>query len=114
MTETSYTQTTSLPLGDPNAPYPAEPASSVRSGQSQRPGQSHGHVTPERPQRHPVAYAALLLSIIALLWLAIWSSMSGDDNNRFQRVRVGTQDCVSVPQSSGPAGLYCRTDAVTK
>ncbi|MCU1593156.1 MAG: hypothetical protein JWO12_548 [Frankiales bacterium] len=113
MTENVYPPTTSLPL-DPNAAYPTEPATSVRTRQGQHPDNATGHVTPERPRRHPVAYAALILSIIALLWLAIWSSMSSNDGNRFQRVRVGTQDCVSVPQNSGPAGLYCRTDGITK
>jgi hypothetical protein len=68
-------------------------------------------VKPEAPRRHPVAYLALALSIIALLWLAIWSSMSGGDD--YQKVRVGSQDCVSVPQDNGPAALYCRTRGLT-
>jgi hypothetical protein len=53
---------------------------------------------------------ALVLAVIALLWLAL-SNGSGPN---YQRVRVGTQDCLSVPQSSGPAVLYCRTTPVLK
>jgi hypothetical protein len=64
-------------------------------------------VQPEKPRQHPIAYAALALSVIALLWLAVLSASSGD--NGYQKVRVGTQDCVSVPQDAGPAALYCRT-----
>ncbi len=69
-----------------------------------------GSVRPEEPRRHPVAYLALALSVIALLWLAVGSG-SDDD---YQRVRVGSQDCVSVPQESGPAVLYCRTSVTIK
>lgn len=69
-------------------------------------------VKPEEPRRHPVAYVALVLSIIALLWLTIWSATSGGDS--YQKVRVGTQDCVSVPQDNGPAALYCRSTGAVK
>ena len=68
-------------------------------------------IKPEQPKRHPVAYAALALSVIALLWLAVLSSRSGND---FQKVRVGNQDCVSVPQDNGPAALYCRTEGLPR
>ncbi|MFN2537385.1 MAG: hypothetical protein ABR549_04430 [Mycobacteriales bacterium] len=67
-------------------------------------------VKAERLRDHPVGYAALALSLIALLWLAILSASSGDDG--YQKVRVGSQDCVSVPQDTGPAGLYCRTAGI--
>jgi hypothetical protein len=72
---------------------------------------SASDIKPEQPKRHPVAYAALALSVISLLWLAVLSTRSGDD---IQRVRVGNQDCVSVPQDNGPAALYCRTSGVPR
>jgi len=68
-------------------------------------------IKPEQPKRHPVAYAALALSIISLLWLAVLSASSSSD---VQKVRVGNQDCVSVPQDHGPAALYCRTSGLTQ
>lgn len=69
-----------------------------------------GRVHAEEPRRHPVAYAALALSLLALLWLAI---SSGSDDG-YQRVRVGTQDCLSVPQDNGPALLYCRANPTVR
>jgi len=39
---------------------------------------------------------------MSLLWLAIHTS---SDDGGFQKVRVGNQDCVSVPQDNGPTGL---------
>lgn len=84
------------------------PTASPRSG---RPASqtSASDIKPEQPRRHPIAYAALGLAVIALLWLAVLSSHSGSD---FQKVRVGNQDCVSVPQDNGPAALYCRTSGL--
>lgn len=113
----SFPPTTTYPTNVPvdehdAAVYPSEPRPT--GTKKVLAGKPAGAVHAERWERHPVAYLALALSIVALLWLAIWSSMSGDNTGGFQRVRVGTQDCVSVPQASGPAGLYCRTDAVTK
>ena len=64
-----------------------------------------GDVHAERPQRHPIAYLSLLLSLIALIWLAVANSSHHD----YTKVQVGTQDCVSVPQDTGPNALYCRT-----
>lgn len=105
--------------GDPGLlEYPREaglhdpPAAGRRVG---LPGRRTGTVTgsglqgvrPEEPRAHPVTYLALVLSLIALLWLAL-SSGSGEG---YQKVRVGSQDCVSVPQDAGPAALYCRTTA---
>ncbi len=106
------TYPTTVPVDERDAAvYPSE---TPKSPKRLLAGNTGGHVHAESAQRHPVAYLALALSIVALLWLAIWSSMSANDDGGFQRVRVGTQDCVSVPQNSGPAGLYCRTDAVVK
>jgi hypothetical protein len=105
------TYPTNVPVDERNAAvYPTEPK--PKGTRKVLAGRSAGEVHAEALKRHPVAYLALALSMVALLWLAIWSSMSGQDNGGFQRVRVGNQDCVSVPQASGPAGLYCRTDAV--
>jgi hypothetical protein len=60
----------------------------------------------EEPRRHPLTYAALVLSVLALL-LAMSALAKGD--NPVHRVRVGNNDCVSVAQDTGPAALYCRT-----
>ena len=100
-------------------PYPAPATSVLRTeaptthaltSSTPHPGGSGGpNVTPEKPRRHPIAYAALALGIISLIWLAILTSKVGDEG--YQKVRVGTQDCVSVPQDSGPAALYCRTSS---
>src|SRR3954451_13596164 len=64
----------------------------------------------EEPRRHPLTYAALALSVLALL-LAIAALASGNGND-VRRVRVGNNDCVGVAQDSGPAALYCRTGAL--
>ena len=64
----------------------------------------------EEPRRHPLTYAALALSVLALL-LSIAALTRGNDNGP-TRVRVGNNDCVSVAQDSGPAALYCRTGAL--
>jgi len=69
-----------------------------------------GNLQVEEPRRHPLAYAALALSLLALLLSIIALSRGGD--NGVNRVRVGNNDCVSVSQDSGPAALYCRTGAL--
>jgi hypothetical protein len=84
---------------------PPGPPSTFRSGK--HPGE---RVQPEALRQHPVAYAALALSLIALLWLVVTSG----SHDSYQRVRVGTQDCLSVPQDSGPAVLYCRANPAVK
>ena len=63
----------------------------------------------EEPRRHPLTYAALALSLLALILSIAALTRGGDD---FSRVRVGNNDCVSVPQDNGPSALYCRTGAV--
>ena len=69
-----------------------------------------GDVHVEEPRRHPLTYAALVLSVLALLLsIAALAKGNGDD---VTRVRVGNNDCVSVAQDSGPAALYCRTGAL--
>lgn len=117
MTETAP-PTTALPVAEavagPQAHdddvYPSAPTTTAPPRRTTE--QGHGRsgvasdVKPEKPTRHPIAYTALALSIISLLWLAVLSSSSGSD---VQKVRVGNQDCVSVPQDNGPAALYCRT-----
>ena len=73
-------------------------------------GPSIGSVQVEEPRRHPLTYAALALSLLALLLsIVALARHAGSDVNR---VRVGTSDCVSVAQDSGPAALYCRTGAL--
>ncbi len=69
-----------------------------------------GSVRAEQPRTHPIAYLALVLSVIALIGLAVVSG--GDDG--YQLVKVGSQDCVSVPQDSGPSVLYCKTSTTIK
>jgi hypothetical protein len=69
-----------------------------------------GDLRVEEARRHPLTYAALALSLLALV-LAI-AALAGGGNNDPRRVRVGNNDCVSVPQDSGPAALYCRTGAL--
>lgn len=70
-------------------------------------GPSIGKVQVEEPRRHPLTYAALALSLLALLLSIVALSRGG--GNDVNRVRVGNNDCVSVAQDSGPAALYCRT-----
>src|SRR4051812_10043165 len=66
-----------------------------------------GSVQVEEPRRHPLTYAALALSLLALI-LSIAALARGGDNP-VNRVRVGNNDCVSVAQDTGPDALYCRT-----
>jgi hypothetical protein len=80
-----------------------EPTSTDRT--AHRSPLSDVHV--EEPRRHPLTYAALVLSVLALV-LSIAALAGGGDNGP-TRVRVGNNDCVSVPQDSGPAALFCRT-----
>ena len=82
-------------------PTAAEPAATS--------GPRIGGLQVEEPRRHPLAYAALGLSLLALLLSIVALSRGGDPVNR---VRVGNNDCVSVSQDSGPAALYCRTGAL--
>jgi hypothetical protein len=63
----------------------------------------------EEPRRHPLTYAALTLSLLALLLSIIALSRGGDP---VHKVRVGNNDCVSVAQDTGPDALYCRTAAL--
>jgi hypothetical protein len=79
---------------------------------SDRPGlrSTLSDVQVEEPRRHPLTYAALVLSLLALL-LAITALSTGNGSD-VNRVRVGNNDCVSVTQDSGPAALYCRTGAL--
>jgi hypothetical protein len=113
MTE-SPLPTTTLPIADrpglaDDDVYPTRETPARRGSDNSSPV---ADITPEKPRRHPIAYAALGLSILSLLWLAVLTSNQGDDG--FQKVRVGSQDCVSVPQDSGPAALYCRTAGVPR
>jgi hypothetical protein len=64
----------------------------------------------EEPRRHPLTYAALALSVLALMLAIIALSKAGGDG--VHRVRVGNNDCVSVAQDTGPDALYCRTSAL--
>jgi hypothetical protein len=73
-------------------------------------GPSVGKVHVEEPRRHPLTYAALVLSLLALL-LSI-AALTRDTGHDVNRVRVGNNDCVSVAQDTGPAALYCRTGAL--
>lgn len=66
-----------------------------------------GKVQVEEPRRHPLTYAALGLSLLALLLAIVALTQKGGDD--VNRVRVGNNDCVSVAQDTGPAALYCRT-----
>ena len=70
-------------------------------------GRSIGSVQVEEPRRHPLTYAALALSLLALLLSII--ALTRHTGNDVNRVRVGNNDCVSVAQDTGPAALYCRT-----
>jgi len=70
-------------------------------------GPSVGGLRVEEPRRHPLTYAALALSALALLLSII--ALSRHSGNDVNRVRVGNNDCVSVAQDTGPAALYCRT-----
>ena len=72
-------------------------------------GPGIGSVRVEEPRRHPLTYAALALSLLALVLSIAALAGGGDDVNR---VRVGNNDCVSVAQDTGPSALYCRTGAV--
>ena len=83
-----------------------EPSSADRTGS--RSPLSDVHI--EEPRRHPLTYAALALSVLALL-LAI-AALAQGGGDPVHRVRVGNNDCVSVAQDSGPAALYCRTGAL--
>jgi hypothetical protein len=83
-----------------------EPTAADRTGT----GPAIGKVHVEEPRRHPLTYAALALSLLALV-LAIAALAKGGGND-VDRVRVGNNDCVSVNQDTGPAALYCRTGAL--
>lgn len=107
---TEPTSTYSQPLFTSTEPEPHR-VDLVTPGDTAR-ASARTEVKPEEPRRHPVAYLALVLSVISLLWLTIWSANSGGDS--YQKVRVGSQDCVSVPQDTGPAALYCRTVSTVK
>jgi hypothetical protein len=101
--------TTSTSASAPTATYDRtgyEPTSADRTG----PGRTIGSVQVEEPRRHPLTYAALGLSLLALLLSIVALSRTGGDN--VNRVRVGNNDCVSVTQDTGPAALYCRTGAL--
>ena len=82
-----------------------EPSAADRT--SSRSPLSDVHV--EEPRRHPLTYAALALSLLALVLSIAALAAGGDD---VSRVRVGNNDCVSVAQDSGPNALYCRTSAL--
>ncbi|GAC1440048.1 MAG: hypothetical protein NVSMB55_03350 [Mycobacteriales bacterium] len=73
-------------------------------------GPALGSIRVEEPRRHPLTYAALALSVLALLLAII--ALSRPAGNDVNRVRVGNNDCVSVAQDTGPAALYCRTGAL--
>lgn len=60
----------------------------------------------EEPKNHPIAYLALLLSIVALL-LSIYAATK-DNGPTVRQVQNGDRDCVTVSQDSGPDALYCR------
>ena len=107
---TEPTSTYSQPLFTPAAPETHRMDLEAPRDTSQ--SSAHTEIKPEQPRRHPVAYLALVLSLISLLWLTIWSATSGGDS--YQKVRVGSQDCVSVPQDTGPAALYCRSVGTVK
>jgi hypothetical protein len=83
-----------------------EPTSADRTGS--RSPLSDVHV--EEPRRHPLTYAALALSLLALVLSIAALARGGDDP--VNRVRVGNNDCVSVAQDTGPDALYCRTGAL--
>ena len=83
-----------------------EPSSADRTGS--RSPLSDVHV--EEPRRHPLTYAALALSLLALL-LSIAALTTGNDSD-IHRVRVGNNDCYTIDQTSGPGALYCRTGAL--
>jgi hypothetical protein len=80
-----------------------EPSSADRTGT----GPTIGSVRVEEPRRHPLTYAALALSVLALI-LSI-AALAGGGDDGVNRVRVGNNDCVSVAQDTGPDALYCRT-----
>lgn len=112
---TEPTSTYSQPLFSPAEPrvdLDAPRESTLGSPSTQVLSSPSTPIKAEEPRRHPIAYLALGLSIVALLWLTIWSATSGGAT--YQKVRVGTQDCVSVPQDTGPAALYCRTSGTVK
>jgi hypothetical protein len=83
-----------------------EPTSADRSSSRSPLGDVHV----EEPRRHPLTYAALVLSLLALV-LSI-AALAGNGDDDVTKVRVGNNDCVSVAQDTGPAALYCRTGAL--
>jgi hypothetical protein len=101
--------TTSASTTAPTATYDRtgyEPTAADRAGT----GPTIGKLRVEEPRRHPLTYAALGLSLLALLLSIVALSQGGGDN--VNRVRVGNNDCVSVAQDTGPSALYCRTGAL--
>jgi hypothetical protein len=100
--------TTSGPATAPTTTYDRtgyEPSTADHSN-----GPAIGGVRVEEPRRHPLTYAALGLSLLALLLSIV--ALTRHTGNDVNRVRVGNNDCVSVAQDTGPAALYCRTGAV--
>jgi hypothetical protein len=101
--------TTSTSASAPTATYDRtgyEPTSADRTD----PGRTIGNVQVEEPRRHPLTYAALALSLLALI-LSI-AALSTGNNSDIHRVRVGNNDCYTIDQTSGPGALYCRTGAL--
>jgi hypothetical protein len=101
-------------FGTTNAPTTAYDRTGYEPSAADRPATEHtgtgptiGSVRVEEPRRHPLTYAALGLSLLALLLSIV--ALTRHTGNDVNRVRVGNNDCVSVAQSTGPAALYCRT-----
>lgn len=65
----------------------------------------------EKPRTHPLTYAALAISLLALL-LSI-AALTRDTNNGYRQVRVGSEHCVIGNDDGADAdALFCRTASV--
>jgi hypothetical protein len=96
---------------DPVTPTTTPPTAAAVARQQERGTHDHsvlGDVTPERPRTHPVAYGALALAALALLF-----SLLGlrHDNGGYRQVKIGTNDCV-IGRQAGTDVLYCRAPTV--
>jgi hypothetical protein len=84
-----------------------EPTTADSTSAGSHTGPKLGGLRVEEPRRHPLTYAALALSVLALILSIAALASGGDDPVR--PLRVGNNDCVTVAPDTGPDALYCRT-----
>jgi hypothetical protein len=92
-----------------SVPYPDDPTRSYDRPEYVNRSGSGDKIKPENPKHHPLAYLALLLSVIALI-LAGKALHDADSHGNNDLVHVGGKNCIVVHHDNAPAGLFCQTD----